>query len=123
MKKNKKIINSKNLLEFIHQSLESDKAIDIKSIDLINRSSFADYMIIASGQSSRQVASMSENLTKKLKDVGIPTRKPEGLVNSDWVLIDINDIVVHLFRPEVRDFYKLETMWEIPNLESSSKNN
>ena len=62
---------------------------------------------------------MAQNLIKRLKDSGISTRKPEGLVNSDWVLIDVNDIVIHLFRPEVRDFYRLEKMWEIPNLHNT----
>ncbi len=121
MKKNNKKINPKNLLEIVIQSLEKDKAIDIKSIDLISRSSFADFMIVASGNSSRQVKSMSENLTKKLKDIGISIRKPEGLINADWVLIDIDDVVVHLFRPEVREFYKLEKMWEITNLKNSKE--
>ena len=123
MKINKKINNSKKLLSFILESLENDKAVNIKSINLLDRSSIADYMVIASGSSTRQVNSMSQNLVKNLKNKGILARKPEGLANSDWVLIDVNEIIIHIFRPEVREFYKLEQMWEIPILkENKSKN-
>ena len=118
MKKNKTTITIKKLLSLTYESLEDDKAIDIKAIDLKDRSSIADFMIIASGNSSRQVSSMANNLIKKFKDKGISTRKPEGITNSDWVLIDAYDIIIHLFRPEVRDFYALEKMWEIPQSKS-----
>ena len=119
MKKNKTTITIKKLLSLTFESLEDDKAIDIKAIDLKDRSSIADFMIIASGNSSRQVSSMANNLIKKFKDKGISTRKPEGITNSDWVLIDAYDIIIHLFRPEVRNFYALEKMWEIPKSKSS----
>tara|TARA_B100001741_G_scaffold143998_1_gene118863 strand:- start:566 stop:943 length:378 start_codon:yes stop_codon:yes gene_type:complete len=123
MKINKEKNNSKKLLHLILESLENDKAINIKSINLLDRSSIADYMVIASGSSTRQVNSMSQNLVKNLKNKGILARKPEGLANSDWVLIDVNEIIIHIFRPEVREFYKLEQMWEIPILkENKSKN-
>jgi len=123
MKINKEKNNSKKLLHLILESLENDKAINIKSINLLDRSSIADYMVIASGSSTRQVNSMSQNLVKNLKNKGISARKPEGLANSDWVLIDVNEIIIHIFRPEVREFYKLEQMWEIPILkENKSKN-
>ena len=118
MKKNKTTITIKKLLSLTCESLEDDKAIDIKAIDLKDRSSIADFMIIASGNSSRQVSSMANNLIKKFKDKGISTRKPEGITNSDWVLIDAYDIIIHLFRPEVRDFYALEKMWELPKSKS-----
>ena len=121
MQKTTRINNTKKLLKLILKSLGDDKAFDVKSIDLLQRSSIADFMIIASGTSSKQVSSMANNLRKRLKDYGIKTRKPEGLINSDWVLIDAFDIVIHLFRPEVRKFYRLEKMWEIPNL-ANSKN-
>ena len=121
MQKTTRINNTKKLLKLILKSLGDDKAFDVKSIDLLQRSSIADFMIIASGTSSKQVSSMANNLRKRLKDYGIKTRKPEGLINSDWVLIDAFDIVIHLFRPEVREFYRLEKMWEIPNL-ANSKN-
>ena len=119
MQKTTRIYNSKKLLKLILKSLGDDKAFDVKSIDLLQRSSIADFMIIASGTSSKQVSSMANNLRQRLKDYGIKTRKPEGLINSDWVLIDAFDIVIHLFRPEVREFYRLEKMWEIPNLQNS----
>ena len=119
MKKNKTTITIKKLLSLTFETLEDDKAIDIKAIDLKDRSSIADFMIIASGNSSRQVSSMANNLIKKFKDKGISTRKPEGITNSDWVLIDAYDIIVHLFRPEVREFYALEKMWEIPKSTNS----
>ncbi len=123
MKINKKKINSKKLLQFIIESLENDKAIDIKSINLMDRSSIADYMLVASGSSTRQVSSISQNLIKTLKKKGMAARKPEGLANSDWVLIDAIEIIIHIFRPEVREFYKLEQMWETPILnENKSKN-
>tara|TARA_B100000965_G_C19405039_1_gene675011 strand:+ start:310 stop:687 length:378 start_codon:yes stop_codon:yes gene_type:complete len=119
MKKTTRIYNTKKILKLILKSLGDDKAFDVKSIDLLQRSSIADFMIIASGTSSKQVSSMANNLRQRLKDYGIKTRKPEGLINSDWVLIDAFDIVIHLFRPEVREFYRLEKMWEIPNLQNS----
>ena len=97
---------------FTLKSLENDKGIDIVSIDLIGRSSIADYMIVASGNTVRQVTAMANNLIKKYKEAGIKTPSPEGMSNGDWVLIDANDILVHIFRPEVRDFYSLEKMWE-----------
>ena len=121
MNKKTKILKTTDVLNIIYETLEKDKALEINSIDLINRSSIADYMIIASGTSSRHVSSMSNNLIKKLKDYGIKAKKPEGLTNSDWVLIDVNDIIVHLFRPEVREFYKLDKMWEMPNSKKSKR--
>ena len=119
MKKNKISITIKKLLSLTCSSLEDDKAINIKIINLKDRSSIADFMVIASGNSSRQVSSMAINLIKKLKDQGISTRRPEGITNSDWVLIDAYDIIIHLFRPEVREFYALEKMWEIPKSTNS----
>ena len=119
MKKNKTPISIKKLLSLTHDSLEDDKAIDIKTIDLKDRSSIADFMVIASGNSSRKVSSMANNLIKKFKIKGVSTRKPEGITNSDWVLIDAYDIIIHLFRPEVREFYALEKMWEIPKSTNS----
>ena len=110
--KKPKTLSSKQLLEFTLKSLENDKGADIVSIDLVGRSSIADYMIVASGNTVRQVTAMANNLIKKYKEAGIKTPSPEGMSNGDWVLIDANDILVHIFRPEVRDFYSLEKMWE-----------
>ena len=110
MKKSKPL-SSKQLLKFTLESLEDDKGIDIVSIDLIGRSSIADYMIVVSGNTVRQVTAMANNLTKKYKDMGLRLPSTEGMSNGDWVLIDAKDILVHIFRPEVRDFYSLEKMW------------
>ena len=106
-----KSLSSKELLKFTLNSLENDKGIDIVSIDLIGRSSIADYMIVVSGNTVRQVTAMANNLIKKYKEVGLRLSSPEGMSNGDWVLIDANHILIHIFRPEVREFYGLEKMW------------
>jgi len=103
--------SSKHLLKLTLQLLQDNKAFDIVSINLIGRSSIADYMIVASGNSSRQVMSMADNLVKTYKEIGLRPSSPEGMSNGDWVLIDAKDILIHIFRPEVRDFYSLEKMW------------
>ena len=104
-------ISSKHLLKLTIDSLEDDKGIDIIKIDLVGRSSIADYMIVVSGNTVRQVTAMANNLIKKYKEAGIRPPSPEGMSNGDWVLIDAKDIHIHIFRPEVRDFYSLEKMW------------
>ncbi|MDH3264487.1 MAG: ribosome silencing factor [Paracoccaceae bacterium] len=104
-------VSSDKLLETILASLEDDKAEEIVAIDLRGKSSIADHMVICSGRSSRQVAAISEKLVERLKhDLGRPCRV-EGKDAGDWVLIDAGDVVVHVFRPEVREFYQLEKMW------------
>ncbi len=95
----------------VETSLDDDKADDIVVIDLHGKSSMADYMVIASGRSQRQLHAMSEHLQAKLKDEGVRHVGIEGARVGDWVLIDGGDVVVHLFRPEVRRFYNLEKMW------------
>ena len=103
-----KILNlKKNLL----QTLDSNKALDIVSIDLKDKSSIADYMIIASGTSSRHIQSLSEQILEKLKLSGLQNCKIEGSESSDWKLIDGIDIIVHIFNKEKRNFYELEKMW------------
>jgi ribosome-associated protein len=92
-------------------SLEDDQAVDTISIPLAGKSSIADYMVIASGRSSRQVASMAAKLADKVKAESGRAPKMEGLATADWVLLDAGDVIVHLFRPEVRSFYNLERMW------------
>lgn len=99
------------LVELASRSLDDSKAEDLVVIDLEGKSSISDYMIIASGRSTRQVAAMAEHLIEKLKSVGVKGISVEGMSQGDWVLIDAGDIIVHLFRPEVRDFYGLEKMW------------
>ena len=103
--------SSQQQLDHILTSLDADKAEDIVQIDLRGKSAIGDYMVICSGRSSRQVASIAEKLVDKLKhDLGRASRV-EGKETGDWVLIDTGDVIVHVFRPEVRDFYQLEKMW------------
>ena len=103
--------DANQILKLITTSLDDDKAENILTIPLRGKSAMADYMIVASGTSSRQVAAMAEHIEFKLKQNKITILGLEGLRQADWVLIDANDVVVHLFRPEVREFYGLERMW------------
>jgi ribosome-associated protein len=99
------------LHDLVLRSLDDDKAVEIVSIPLLGKSNIADYMVIASGRSTRQVASMAQKLSERIKrELGRSVRV-EGLPVADWVLIDADDVIVHLFRPEVRSFYNLERMW------------
>tara|TARA_B100001115_G_C15665793_1_gene321307 strand:+ start:58 stop:408 length:351 start_codon:yes stop_codon:yes gene_type:complete len=100
-----------NLKSLILKTLDTNKALDIVSIDLKNKSSIADYMIIASGTSSRHIQALSEQVVDKIKLSGIKNCKVEGSDSSDWKLIDGIDIIIHIFNPEKRKFYELEKMW------------
>ncbi|HLV06077.1 MAG TPA: ribosome silencing factor [Croceibacterium sp.] len=102
---------AETLHQLVLHSLDEDQAQDVVSIPLEGKSSIADYMVIASGRSTRQVATMATKLAERLKQQGHGTPRVEGLPAADWVLIDAGDVVVHLFRPEVRSFYNLERMW------------
>ena len=95
----------------ILQSLEEAKAEDVISIDIRGKSALGDAMVIASGRSNRHVMSICDRLIRDLKDAGIGAPTVEGLENGDWVLLDDGDVIVHVFRPEVREFYNLERMW------------
>jgi ribosome-associated protein len=101
------------LLDRILKSLDDDKAEDIVTIGLEGRSSLTDALVIASGRSSRHVAAIAEHLARKLKEAGYGTRPIDGLQSGDWVLVDAGDVIVHIFRPEVRDYYDLEGMWSV----------
>ena len=100
-----------NLKRIILNTLDSNKALDIVSIDLANKSSIADYMIIASGTSSRHIQALSELVLEKFEINGIKNCKIEGKESNDWKLIDGIDVIVHIFNPEKRKFYELEKMW------------
>ena len=104
-----------DIVEALHQlvltSLDDDQAVETVSIPLAGKSSIADYMVVASGRSTRQVASMATKLAEKIKAEFGRSPRVEGLPTADWVLIDAGDVIVHLFRPEVRSFYNLERMW------------
>jgi len=99
------------LMDCILTSLEDDKAEEIVTIDLHGRSSMADHMVVCSGRSSRQVGAIAEKLIDRLKERFGFTPRSEGRETGDWVLIDAGDVIVHVFRPEVRTFYQLEKMW------------
>ena len=103
--------NADDTLAAILKSLDDDKAEDVVQIDLRGKSEMGDHMVIASGRSSRQVGSMAEKLTERLKHAFGIISKVEGKGTGDWVLIDTGDVIVHVFRPEVREFYQLEKMW------------
>lgn len=102
---------TESLLALIVQSLDDDQAIDITKLDLKGKTSIADYMVIASGTSNRHVSAMTDHLLRRIKSSGIKGMSVEGASQADWVLIDAGDVLVHLFRPEVREFYKLEKLW------------
>ena len=102
---------SEELLALILSSLDADKAEEVVQIDLRGKTEIGDYMVICSGRSTRQVTAIAEKLAQKIKDETGRTSRMEGKEIGDWVLIDTGDVVVHVFRPEVREFYQLEKMW------------
>ncbi|MBD1164544.1 ribosome silencing factor [Pelagibacterales bacterium SAG-MED13] len=100
-----------DLKEVVIKTLDTNKALDIISIDLKDKSSMADYMIIASGTSSRHIQSLSEQVLEKLKDYGVSNSKIEGKDSNEWKLVDGIDLIVHIFHPDKRKFYELEKIW------------
>lgn len=113
-------MGSDALHQLVLKQLDDDQAQEIVSIPLAGKSSIADHMVIASGRSTRQVASMAQKLAEKIKQAGFGNARVEGLPAADWVLIDAGDVVVHLFRPEVRTFYNLERMWSFEGSETGA---
>lgn len=109
-----------DLHDLVMHQLDDDQAQEIVSIPLEGKSTVADYMVIASGRSTRQVASIAQKLAEKVKQAGYGPVRIEGLPAADWVLIDAGDVVVHLFRPEVRSFYNLERMWSFEGGEAAA---
>lgn len=107
-----KTATSESLLAAVLKSLDDDKAEDIVQINLRGKSEMGDYMVIASGRSTRQVTAIAEKLADRLKQEFGVIAKTEGKNTGDWVLIDTGDVIVHVFRPEVREFYQLEKMWQ-----------
>jgi ribosome-associated protein len=106
-------IDPAELESLVLARLDDDKAQDVVSIDLKDKSSVADRMIVASGRSHRHVGAMADHLLRALKDFGFGRARVEGLPHCDWVLIDAGDVIVHLFRPEVRAFYNIEKIWSV----------
>ncbi len=112
--------DSEKLLAAIMNSLNDDKAEDVVQVDLRGKSEMGDYMVIASGRSTRQVSAMAEKLVDRMKQTFGVISKVEGKDTGDWVLIDTGDVIVHIFRPEVREFYQLEKMW-LPGTAEAAK--
>jgi len=108
----KPTVSPEALKDLIQKVLDDHQAEDIVVIDLHGKSTIGDYMVIATGRSSRQVISLAESLIQALKAKGLVGIKPEGAKQGDWILVDAGDVIIHLFRPEVREFYSLEKMWE-----------
>ena len=108
------------LLAAVTATLDDNKAEDVVVIDLGGKTTIADYIVIACGTSQRHVGSMTNNLRERLKALGLASVSVEGETHCDWVLIDAGDVVVHLFRPEVRTFYSLERLWGGPSFASAS---
>jgi len=110
----KELPDPQELRDLVVAALEDAKAQDIQVIDLSERSSFADYMVIASGTSSRQVKAMADRLVQRAKARGVQPLGVEGAADADWVLVDLADIIVHLMQPQARAFYNLEKLWSAP---------
>lgn len=102
-----------DLLQMVEKSLDADKAEDIVHFDLAEKSAIADFMVIATGRNTRQLAAMAQHVAEKLSKAGVKKISIEGLSQGDWVLVDGGDIIVHLFRPEIRSLYGLEKMWGV----------
>jgi ribosome-associated protein len=100
------------MAEVLIASLDDDKAEDIVAIDIRGKSSVADLLIVASGRSQRHVGALADHLARKLSEIGVKNVRVEGLSLCDWVLVDAGDVIVHLFRPEVRTFYNIEHIWQ-----------
>jgi ribosome-associated protein len=98
-------------LTTVLNSLEDSKAEDIVSLNITGKSALADYMVVVSGRSNRHVMAICEHLLKDFKDAGFGTGRVEGLETGDWVLVDTGDVIIHIFRPEIREFYGIEKMW------------
>ncbi|MBB3946367.1 ribosome-associated protein [Rhizobium skierniewicense] len=101
-------------------SVEDSKAEDIVYLNIAGKSALADYMVVVSGRSNRHVSAICEHLMSDMKDEGFGPSRIEGLENGDWVVIDAGDVIIHVFRPEVRAFYNIEKMWAAPDIEEET---
>jgi ribosome-associated protein len=104
-------------LKLVRESLADSKALDTVFIDIAGKSALADYMVVTSGRSNRHVTAVCDRLISELKDAGFGAPRVEGLATGDWVLIDAGDVIIHVFRPEIREFYNIEKMWQAPEIE------
>ncbi|MCB8836657.1 ribosome silencing factor [Aurantimonas sp. VKM B-3413] len=112
--------DGRSALDLVIRSLEDSKGEDIVSIDMKGKSALADHMVIVSGRSHRHVVAVADHVLRDLKDGGFGPSRVEGLQNGDWVLIDTGDIIVHIFRPEIRSFYNIEKMWTVGDVGDST---
>ena len=108
-------------LHLVLNSLEDSKAEDIVTINIAGKSALGDYMVVVSGRSSRHVMAIADHLMTDLKDEGHGNARVEGLETGDWVLIDSGDIIIHVFRPEIREFYNIEKMWAAPDMDEETR--
>jgi ribosome-associated protein len=115
-----RIVEPSRILNSVLASLEDSKAENIVPIDIQRKSSLGDYMVVASGRSHRHVAAVADHLISAVKEAGLGVPRVEGLASADWVLVDTGDVIVHIFRPEVREFYNLEKMWQTPDLDDGT---
>ncbi|MBW8638615.1 ribosome silencing factor [Hoeflea sp. WL0058] len=107
-------------LKLVLASLEESKSEDVVSIDITGKSALGDYMVVASGRSSRHVTAICDHLLRDMKSAGYGNLRVEGLSTGDWVLIDTGDIIIHVFRPEIREFYNIEKLWMAPDIEEGT---
>jgi ribosome-associated protein len=114
--------SAKETLRLVLARLDDMKAEDSVTIDLTGKSSIGDYMVVTSGRSQRHVGAVADHVIKDLKDAGLPDVRVEGMRQSDWVLIDAGDVIVHVFRPEIRGFYNLEKMWSSGHADARRSN-
>ena len=112
---------SKKVLGLVEAMLQDEKAEDVTVLDLTGKTSIADHMIIASGRSARHVTAIADNIIVRLKEVDVAKVSVEGRQQADWILLDVGDVILHLFRPEIRAFYNLEKMWAVPLPENVSR--
>lgn len=108
-------------LQAVLASLEDSKAEDIATIDIAGKSALGDYMVVVSGRSNRHVMAIADHLLSDLKDDGFGAARVEGQEGGDWILIDTGDIIVHVFRPEIREFYNIEKMWAAPDMDEETR--
>jgi ribosome-associated protein len=112
-------LDQKSVIDVVLASLDDGKAEEIITIDIQGKSALADHLVIASGRSTRHVAAIADQILTALKEAGFKNTKVEGLPMADWVLVDADDVIVHIFRPEVRSFYNIEKMWQVPELDAT----
>ncbi|MHB2267778.1 ribosome silencing factor [Aliihoeflea sp. PC F10.4] len=115
-----RLVEPSQILNSVLASLEDSKAENIVPIDIQGKSSLGDYMVVASGRSHRHVAAVADHLIQAVKEAGLGVPRVEGLASADWVLVDTGDVIVHIFRPEVREFYNIEKMWQAPDLDDGT---